>query len=188
MKRYLLPALLTVTVAPALTAQAAILLPDKPLPPAHARMQDAAYVLRDTLFVVSSAAARLRRDFRTTSAASLESRAREMRDACAATGRNIATPRAVLAETASDSPLSEREKVRLLAAYDALARSAERCVEEFRPLAEPGSGEEVRGYGNRRAATMVEGIREYERALDSYFRSMRIPNRPRGAKPNPLAG
>ncbi|HEX6643530.1 MAG TPA: hypothetical protein VF037_02575 [Gemmatimonadales bacterium] len=188
MKRYAGLVLLALTAAPGLSAQASIVLPGRPLPPAHARMRDAAYVLRDTLVGVTSSAARLRRDFRTTSAASLVSRAREMRDACAASGRNIAAPRAVLKETPADSPLSEREKARLLTAYGELEAATARCVEQFTPLSEAGKGEDVRGYGNRYGATVVDAIRSYERALDNYLRAMRIPNRPLGAGPDPLAG
>lgn len=174
-------------VAP-LAAQATMVLPDKPLPPEHARIQDAAYVLRDTLFAVASAAARLNRDFQNTSNASLVSRAREMTLACAAVERNIPAPRAVLIETPTTSRFREREKRRLLAAFEDLDRAAGVCTSRFDTLSSKRQGDEIRGYGNRDAAAMVGEIRKYERALDGFFRSMNIPNRPRGARPNPLAG
>lgn len=177
-----------VASAASLQAQATVVLPDKPLPPEHARMQDAAYVLRDTLYAVTSAAARLHRDFRATSSASLTSRARELKLACGAVERNIANPRMVLTETPTDSRYREREKKRLLGAYDDLARAAATCATRFTTLAEAGKGEEVRGYGNRDASAMVSEIRKYENALDGFFRAMNIPNRPRGARQNPLAG
>ena len=188
MNRNVLLAVLTVATAGSLEAQAAVVLPDRPLPPAHARIQDAAYVLRDTLFAVTGAAARLTRDFRQTSDAALVSRAREMAAACDAAARNIDAPRSVLAETPAETDLQEREKKRLLTAYTQLSSAIGDCIEEFGPLTEPGKGEEIRGYGNRRASDVVREIRRYERALDGYFRAMRIPNRPRGTGPNPLAG
>jgi hypothetical protein len=188
MKRTAFITLCLIASAGSLDAQATMVLPDKPLPPAHARMRDAAYVLRDTLFAVTSAAARLNRDFRQTSDASLVSRAREMSLACGAVERNIADPRAAITGTATDSRFREREKQRLLAAFTDLARAAATCTSRFASLSEAGQGEEVRGYGNRDAAAMVSEIRKYEGALDGFFRSMNIPNRPRGARPNPLAG
>jgi hypothetical protein len=188
MKRLALLTFCLLAPAASLEAQAAMVLPDKPLPPELARVQDAAYVLRDTLFAVTSAAARLNRDFRRTSDASLVSRAREINLACASVERNIGTPRTVLTETPTDSRLQEREKKRLLAAFDDLARAAAACTARFETLATAGKGDEIRGYGNRDAGTMVSEVRKYESALDGYFRAMRIPNRPRGARPNPLAG
>lgn len=187
MKRYVLLAVLLFAAAP-LAAQASIVLPDKELAPEHARFKDAAYVLRDTLFGVTSAAARLRRDFSATSAASLTSRARDMVRACEAVSRNTAAPRAAVRGVPEGTRLQERERTRLLAAYDALDAAAATCAREFGTLAEPGRGEEVRGYGNRHASRMVEQVRRYERALDGYFRALDIPNRPRGARPDPLAG
>ncbi|MGE5926911.1 MAG: hypothetical protein ACM357_06135 [Gemmatimonadota bacterium] len=188
MKRTTFLVLCLLVPAASLRAQATMVLPDKPLPPEHARIQDAAYVLRDTLFAVTSAAARLNRDFRQTSDASLVSRAREIALACGAVERNIPAPRQVLTETATDSRFREREKGRLLAAFDDLARAASACTSRFDELSVAGKGEDVRGYGNRDAGLMVAEIREYERALDAFFRAMKIPNRPRGARPNPLAG
>lgn len=188
MKRILFVTLVALASAASLEAQATMVLPDKPLPPELERVQDAAYVLRDTLFGVTGAAARLHRDFRTTSAASLISRAREIAVACAAVERNIGTPREVLTGTATDTRLREREKQRLLGAFDELAGAAATCTSRFASLADSGKGDEIRGYGNRDASAMVDEIRDYERALDGYFRAMNIPNRPRGARPNPLAG
>ncbi|HEU4829825.1 MAG TPA: hypothetical protein VFT04_11585 [Gemmatimonadales bacterium] len=188
MKRYAFVTLVMLCSAASLEAQATMVLPDKPLPPEHARIQAAAYVLRDTLFAVTGAAARLHRDFRHTSDASLMSRAREIADACAASGRNVAAPRTVLGETPTTSRLQETEKKRLLGAFDDLASAAAKCASRFVELAKPDKGDEVRGYGNRDAQAMVAEIRRYEAALDGYFRAMRIPNRPRGARPNPLAG
>ena len=188
MKRLALLTFCLLAPAASLEAQATMVLPDKPLPPELARVQDAAYVLRDTLFAVTSAAARLNRDFQQTSGASLVSRAREINLACAAVTRNIDTPRKVLGETAAGTRLQERERKRLLGAFDELAGAAAACESRFEALAAAGKGEEVRGYGNRDARTMVDEIRKYESALDAYFRAMNIPNRPRGARPNPLAG
>lgn len=188
MNRTVIVTMLALCSAASLEAQATMVLPDKPLPTEHARVQDAAYVLRDTLFAVTGAAARMNRDFRETSDASLLSRAREMSLACAAAERNIATPRAAVGDTPASTRLREREKQRLLGAYDELTAATRSCVSQFQTLAEPGKGEEIRGYGNRHASTVVREIRRYESALDGYFRAMNIPNRPRGARPNPLAG
>lgn len=188
MKRTVFLTLSLFASAASLDAQATMVLPDKPLPPEHARVQDAAYVLRDTLYAVTGAAARLNRDFRQTSDALLLSRAREMTLACAAVARNITPPRTVLTETPTDTRLREREKQRLLGAFDDLAGAAAVCASRFEALSAQPKGDEIRGYGNRDAAVMVREIREYESALDGYFRAMNIPNRPRGARANPLAG
>src|SRR5690606_23226435 len=145
--------------AGSLEAQASIVLPDKPLSPQLARIQDAAYVLRDSIYGATSAASRLRRDFRTTSAASLVSRAREMGRACEAVGRNIAAPRAAVHDGPGEGRFEAREQKRLLTALDELEGAAATCARDFGALAREGQGEQVRGYGNRHAETFIAGVR-----------------------------
>jgi len=61
------------------------------------------------------------------------------------------------------------------------------CRTEFERLGSRGNGEEVRGYGNRRAQPVRAEIMHYESAVDGFFRALEIPNRPLGARPDPLA-
>ena len=187
MKRFALTALLAIAAVPAVHAQAALVLPDQPLDSNRAVARDAIYVLRDSLHPVIAAIARLERDFRTTSVQSLTSRARELGHACTAAGRNVAPVRTVVAATSTASKLQRREQVRLEEALGSLAGVLGSCRAEFDRLGTRGNGEEVRGYGNRRAQPVRAEILRYESAVDGFFRAMDIPNRPLGARPDPLA-
>ena len=187
MKRFVLTALLAIAAAPALQAQAALVLPDQPLDSNRAAARDAIYVLRDSLYSVIAGIARLERDFRTTSAQSLTSRARELTSACAAAERNVAPVRKVIGATSTASKLQRREQVRLHEALGSLSGVLGGCRTEFERLGTRGNGEEVRGYGNRRAQPVRAEIMRYESAVDGFFRALEIPNRPLGARPDPLA-
>jgi hypothetical protein len=187
MKRFILTALLAIAAVPALHAQAALVLPDQPLDSNRAAARDAIYVLRDSLHSVIAAIARLERDFRGTSVQSLTSRARELHGACAAAERNVAPVRKVVGATSTASKLQEREKVRLDKELGSLSGVLNNCRTEFERLGTRGNGEEVRGYGNRRAQPVRAGIMQYESVVDGFFRALEIPNRPLGARPDPLA-
>jgi hypothetical protein len=187
MKRFVLTALLAIAAAPALHAQAALVLPEQPLDSNRAGARDAIYVLRDTLQPVIAAIARLERDFRTTSVQSLTSRARDLGHACAAAERNVAPVREVVGRTSTGSNLQRREQVRLGEGLTSLETMMGTCRTEFERLGKRGNGEEVRGYGNRRAQPVRAEILRYESAVDGFFRAMEIPNRPLGARPDPLA-
>jgi hypothetical protein len=187
MKRFVLTALLAIAAVPALDAQAALVLPDQPLDSNRAAARDGIYVLRDSLYAVIAGIARLERDFRTTSTQSLTSRARELHSACAAAERNVAPVRKVVGATNTASKLQDREKVRLGKALGSLGGVLGECSAEFERLGTRGNGEEVRGYGNRRAQPVRAEIMRYETAVDGFFRALEIPNRPLGARPDPLA-
>jgi hypothetical protein len=187
MKPLVLTALLAIAAAPALSAQAALVLPEQPLDSNRETARAAIYVLRDSLHPVIAAIARLERDFRSTSPQALTSRARELQGACTAAERNVAPVREVVRTTAVGSKLQRREQVRLETSLGTLATELGACRTEFEKLAKPGNGEEVRGYGNRRAQPVRAGIMSYESAVDGFFRAMDIPSRPLGARPDPLA-
>lgn len=187
MKRFVLTALLAIAAVPALHAQAALVLPDQPLDSNRAAARDAIYVLRDSLHTVIAGIARLGRDFRTTSVQSLTSRARELHSACAAAERNVAPVRKVVGATGTTSKLQRREQVHLDEALGSLSGVLGECRTEFERLGTRGNGEEVRGYGNRRAEPVRAEIMRYESAVDGFFRALEIPNRPLGARPDPLA-
>ena len=187
MKRSALLALLVVAVAPGLEAQAAAVFPEQPLEANRANVRDAIYVLRDTLQPVIATIARLERDFRRTSPHLMSSRARELAESCTAAGRNIAPTRAVVSKTRVDSKLKRVQHLRLQGGLDSLALTMTRCSTEFAEMGKPGKGEEVRGYGNRRAQPIRAQIFSYESAVDGFFRAMEIPHRPLGARPDPLA-
>lgn len=188
MKKLVLLISLALGIVPAAAAQSAMILPDKPLRPADAHVRDAVYQVRDSMAAVTSAAARLRRDFRTTSPAVLTSRARELARACSAALRNVPPTREAVVGRKVDTKLEAAERVRLERALDAVEESLRQCDTDFTALSARGKGEEVRGYGNRRAETVVKRIVDYEEAARGYFSALRVPYSPRGAPPNPLAG
>lgn len=193
MKRIVLITLLAAAAVSPLSAQAAAIFPEQPLEPNRARVRDAVYVLRDTLQPVIATIARLQRDFRKSSPQLMSSRARELVTYCAAAERNVAPVQTVVVKTkvvgktATQTRLKRAQHARLQRQLDSLDLTLTRCSTEFTRLSQPGNAEEMRGYGSRRAQPVREGILKYEDAVDGFFRSMEIPNRPLGAGPIPLA-
>jgi hypothetical protein len=174
--------------APDLSAQATVVRPEPALDANRAALRDALLRFRDTLNSIDAAAFRLQRDYRQASLASLTSRARVMREACARSVRNLPpTRQAVLAANASDD---RRVRLRgeLVAALDQLQQALARCELDFAGMSRPGEAERVRGYGNDRAVRAQAALRKYERALAAFFKAMNIRVTPLSPKSRPLAG
>jgi hypothetical protein len=174
--------------APNLAAQATVVRPEPALDASRATLRDALLRFRDTLNSIDAAASRLQRDYRQASMASLTSRARVMREACARSVRNLPpTRQAVLAADASDD---RRLRLRgeLVAALDQLQQALARCDLDFAVMSRPDEAERVRGYGNDRAVRAQAALREYERVLAAFFKGMNIRVTPLSPKPRPLAG
>ncbi len=171
-----------------LAAQGALVVPEPKLDEERAAVRDELLRFRDTLNTIDAAAARLQRDFRQASTASLTSRARVMRDACARSARNVAPARkAVLAaKVLNERRLRQRRE--LVQALDQLRGVLTRCETDFGELGQPGQGEEVRGYGNDRAIRVQAALRRYERSLSDFFSAMGIRVSPLGQRPRPSAG
>ena len=164
-----------------------VVVPELPLDSARTTLRDELLRFRDTLNTIDAAAARLQRDFRQASTASLLSRARVMRDACARSARNVAPARkAVLAAHASDD-LRLRERKGMVEALDELHGVLTRCETDFRDMSRAGQGETVRGYGNHRAVPVQSALRKYERTLGRFLSVMGIKVRPLGAGSQPSA-
>jgi hypothetical protein len=173
--------------APGLAAQT-VIRPEPPLDSARASLRSALLVLRDSLNTIDGAAARLQRDYRQASAASLLSRARVMQAACAGSVRTVGPTKQAVREI----KLSERQRVKrraqLLGAMDELGGVLTRCETEFASMGRPGGAETVRGYGNDRAVRVQAAIRKYEQAMVEFLGVMRIRVTPLGANPHELAG
>jgi hypothetical protein len=186
--------LLTLSVASAsalasggLHAQSAAIMPAAPLDARRLEARNALVALRDSLNTVSSAAARLQRDFRGTSALALTGRARALASACDRSGRMIAPARAVVAGMPAATSAQRRYQDSLVKALGSLSATILRCGTEFGAMAAPGKGEEVRGYGNRRAEPLIAAISEYSGVAQGFFSVYDIEVRPPGAGKNPLA-
>lgn len=174
--------------ARSMAAQGALVVPEPQLDEERAALRDDLLRFRDTLNTIDAAAARLQRDFRQASTASLTSRARVMRDACARSARNIApTRKAVLAAKAS-TERRLRQRGELVQALDQLGGVLTGCEADFGKMGQPGQGEEVRGYGNDRAIRVQSALRKYERSLTSFFRAMGIRVSPLSPRPRTSAG
>lgn len=181
-------AMLLVTVStPALQAQATVIRPDRALTPEEEVLRGALWQLRDTLATLSGAASRMNRDFRKTSAAALVSHARQVQRGCEAGRRNIPQAEKAVRAHPMQTRLQTNEQVRLLAAYDSLDSVLSECAATFGEMAQPGKGEEVRGYGNVRLEPLRAELFDYGRAMKDFLRALRIPNRPLGAGPDPFA-
>jgi hypothetical protein len=172
--------------AGSLRAQATVIQPEAPLDFARAALRDALLVLRDSLITIDGAAARLQRDTRQTSGASLLSRARVMHDACSRSLRTLPPTReAVLAASLSD-PLRLQRRRELVRALDRLRGVLSRCEGDFAAMSRPGEAETVRGYSYARSGVVQGALRRYEETLREFFAALDIPVSPAGS--NPRAG
>jgi hypothetical protein len=181
------PTVLCLFAASPLSAQ--IIMKSEPqLDSARAVVRDALLVLRDSLVGIDGAAARLQRDFRQASGASLLSRARVMRDACGRSARTVPYAReAVLAAQLSDS-IREKRRGQLVGELDRLKSVLSRCEADFAALSRPDQAEAVRGYANHRAVRVQAALRKYDQSLRDFFGAMGIRVFPPGATPRPAAG
>jgi hypothetical protein len=170
-----------------LTAQT-VMKPEPPLDSARVTLRDALLVLRDSLATIDGAAARLQRDFRQSSGASLLSRARVMRDACARSVQTVPHAREVVLAASLSEPARKQRRRELVSELDRLKGALSRCEADFAAMSRPDQAETVRGYGNDRAARVQAALRKYERSLGYFFGVMGIRIIPLGAGPRPAAG
>jgi hypothetical protein len=180
----LVVSLLGVSRLPAQT----IMKPEPPLDSARAAVRDALLVLRDSLGTIDGAAARLQRDFRQASGASLLSRARVMHDACDRSIRTVPFAREAVLSASLSQPNRKKRRDELVAALSRLQDVLHRCESEFAAMSKPGQAETVRGYGNDRAVRVVAGLRKYDQSLRDFFSAMGIRVLPLGANPRSAAG
>ena len=174
--------------APPLAAQGTVVRPEPALDAGRAALRDALLRFRDSLNSIDAAAARLQRDYRQASAASLMSRARVMQEACDRSTRNLPPARkAVVAAEASEGQRLRRRR-EMLSAMDQLGKALSRCQSDFAAMTRPGEAEQVRGYGNDRATRVQAALRRYEVVLATFFSAMNIKVSPLGTPIRPLAG
>ncbi|MGH7508869.1 MAG: hypothetical protein ACREMZ_05320 [Gemmatimonadales bacterium] len=179
--------LLLIFCARELGAQGTVVLPQPPLDSARASLRDGLLVLRDSLNSIDAAASRLQRDYRGASAAALLSRARVMRDACARSARTVVPTRETVAAALITDPRKQKRRGELIQALDRLQEELTRCHSDFAALAQPGQGEQVRGYGNQRAVRVQAALRTYAPKASAFLAAMGIRVAPLGAAPSPLA-
>jgi hypothetical protein len=179
--------LMAILLAAPLNAQT-VVRPAAPLDSTRAALRDALLVLRDSLSTIDGAAARLQRDYRQASGASLLSRARLIQEACARSVRTVPSTRQVV----QTAPIAESRRLKrraeLVSALDLLKTALTRCESEFADMSRPGKAETVRGYGNDRAGKVLGALRRYEQTLHQFFGVMGIRVRPLGSSSHPLAG
>ncbi|MBA2626399.1 MAG: hypothetical protein H0U85_00135 [Gemmatimonadales bacterium] len=171
----------------ALQAQATAIMPAAPLDARRLEVRNSLLVLRDTLNSISIAAARLQRDFRSTSRSALTSRARMLAAACTRSQRTVPRARAVVAAMPYGTAAQRTHRDRLLREMDSVVATVTRCATDFGSMAAPGKGEEVRGYGNRRAEPLLAALLRYDEVVNGFFTVYDIEVRPLGAGKNPLA-
>jgi hypothetical protein len=147
-----------------------------PLDSGRAALRDDLVILRDSLHTVDGAAARLQRDYRSASEASLLSRARLMKEACARSSRTVPAARQALLNF---RPRLERSR-EVVSALDSLHAALRRCETQFTAMSRPNQGESVRGYANHRADQVQTAIRKYEQHLQSFLQSVGIRMLPPG--------
>jgi hypothetical protein len=180
--------ILGVLSASSLPAQATVLQPEAPLDSARAALRDAVLVLRDSLITVDGAAARLQRDFRQTSGASLLSRARVMHDACARSARAVQPTREAILAAQLSEPQRVKRRRALVNALDRLRGALSRCEVDFAAMSRPGEGETVRGYAYARSQVVQGALRKYEESLREFMAAMGIYISPAGSTPRASSG
>lgn len=183
MKRSAGLVLAAMLVAGTVSAQATVVQPEIPLDSARAGLRDALLVLSDSLMSVDGAAARLQRDLRETSAASLLSRARVMHDACAGSVRTVQPTKTTLLAANLSQPLRLQRRRELLQALDRLHVALTRCEATFETMSQPGQGETVRDYAYARSETVQGAIRKYQENLRDFFTALGIRVLPAGSGP-----
>jgi hypothetical protein len=162
--------------------------PEQPLDSARAMLRDALLVLRDSLVTIDAAAARLQRDYREASGASLLSRAKVMRDACGRSTRTIPRTRSAVLEPKLPNSKKEKSRTELVGALDTLEGVLTRCEKDFAAMSQPDQAETVRGYANDRAVKVLGAVRRYEQSLRSFLGLMGIRITPLGVTPPAAAG
>ena len=180
MRRIVRAILLTGALGAAPAAAQTVIRQPAPLDSTRAALRDDLVVLRDSLNTVDGAAARLQRDYRTASEASLLSRARIMRDACARSSRTVPSARLAIV----DLRLSDRQKLQrrrgVVTALDSLQAALRRCEAQFTALSRAGQADSIRGYANNRADQVQKAIRNYEQHLRPFLGSIGIRILPLG--------
>ena len=156
-----------------------------PLDSARASLRDAVLVLRDSLVTVDGAAARLQRDYRHASDPALLSRAQQMYEACARSGRTVPQARLAVKRTAVSQPVKVERRQELVEAMDHLTQALGTCETEFAAMSKPGEAERVRGYANDRATKVQGAMRSYEHVLREFLGTMGIQVLPLGVSAGP---
>jgi hypothetical protein len=174
--------------AQTLSAQGTVVRPESKLDAGRTALRDALLQFRDSLNTIDAAASRLQRDYRESSAASLISRARVMRQACARSVGGLPAARTAVLTADASTDRRVRQRTEMLAAMGQLQKALTRCDSDFATMSQAGQAERVRGYGNDRAGRVQAALRKYERALGAFLSAMDIKVTPLGADPRPLAG
>lgn len=168
---HLVLALVVATAAPGV-AQQSVMPAQKVLSPAQEQAQKGIMLLRDSVLGAQSALQQLERDYQQAAPRTLESWARRIADRCAAAQRTVPVSRALV----SAGEFVQREMVQgqkdMVAAIDRTVSPLTDCVATFAPLAAQGKGEEVRAYGNSRAAPLRKQLEKYNRAVKEAARSL----------------
>ncbi|MGH7657968.1 MAG: hypothetical protein ACREL6_07020 [Gemmatimonadales bacterium] len=186
MKHLIVCAILMATASP-LAAQASVVMPER-LSPEQVSVRNAYLVLRDSLHAVEAGGARLVRDKRGSSDASLSSRARVISRGCTAALGLVDSTRVRMMTIESAQPRVMERRSSLSSSFTELAAGLGKCQAEFTRLAEPANVEELRGYGFGRAEAIREIIQHFNKMSWEYLRILGIEVRPIGAGANPLAG
>ena len=160
--------------------------PEPPLDAARATLKDAVG-LRDSLSSIDAAAGRPQRDNREASAASLLSRARVMREACARSSRTVPPTKKVVVAAEVSTDLRRKRQGELVRELDQLRAALARCEADFGAISKPGQGEQVRGYGNDRGGRIQAAVRRYSQVAGGFLAAMGIKVWPMGAESRPLA-
>lgn len=186
MKHLIVCAILMGAASP-IAAQSSVVMPER-LSPEQLSVRNAYLVLRDSLHAVEAGGARLVRDKRGSSDASLSSRARVISRGCVASLGLIDSARVRMMAIESDNPRVRERRSNLSDSFTELAAGLGKCQTEFTRLADPANVEELRGYGFGRAEAIREIIQHFNKMSVEYLRILGIEIRPIGSGANPLAG
>jgi hypothetical protein len=159
-----LAALVLAGAASGAAQQAVVKSGEKTLSLEQAQAQKGIMLLRDSLVATGSALRQLQRDYDKVSPRTLEGWARQVADHCAGAERTAPVARALVGGGSFIPSEMARAQKSMVQEIDRTTNALRSCQSTFRPLAEPGKGEEVRGYGNRRAEPILEQFKKYDAA------------------------
>ncbi|MCU0620716.1 MAG: hypothetical protein MUC69_04345 [Gemmatimonadales bacterium] len=147
------------------------------LDPGREQSQAGIMMMRDSLVPALGAVAQLQRDYQKAQPATLEGYARQVTATCAAAERTWPAARTLVADAALTTVDQQRAQGEMVASFDRLKPALIECQRTFEPLGQPGKGEEVRGYGNRRAEPVRRKLEGFNRSLTPFIRSLKLDAR-----------
>jgi hypothetical protein len=160
--------------APAAAQQPIMKSGPKVLSPDQAQAQQGIILLRDSVVAAKMALAQLQRDYAAAGDRTLEGWAGQIVSSCGAAERTAPVARQLVAAGSFVPAQMERGQRDMLAAIDRTRATLAECRDTFSPLAQPGKGEQIRGYGNATAKPLIKKLDKFDQAVHNAVRALEL--------------